>query len=309
MTGACRLLIAEDDLTSRLMLQGVLNRWGHEVEAVGDGEQAWAAMQSPGAPRLLILDWMMPGLDGLEVLTRLRAQEGAQPAYVILLTSRDDKCDIAQALRAGANDYIAKPFDNRELRARVEVGQRVIALQEALEERVRQLEAANVEIARLARTDELTGLANRRYFSERLGEVLSAARRQGLPLALIMADLDHFKSVNDRYGHAAGDEVLREFAAMMQRQSRTEDLAARWGGEEFAVLMPHTTLDGGLRCADRLRENLCETRWRQLEGPISASFGVAQYHPGETEADLLHRADEALLAAKTAGRNQVQLAA
>jgi diguanylate cyclase (GGDEF)-like protein len=309
MTGACRLLIAEDDPTSRLMLQGVLSRWGHEVEAVGDGGEAWEVLQAPGAPRLVILDWMMPGLDGLEVLTRLREQEGAQPAYVILLTARDDKRDIAQALRAGANDYIAKPFDNGELRARVEVGQRVIALQEALEERVRQLEAANVEIARLARTDELTGLANRRYFSERLKAILSATRRQGLPLALIMADLDHFKSVNDRYGHAAGDEVLKEFAAMMQRQSRTEDLAARWGGEEFAILMPHTTLDGGLCWADRLRENLCETRWQQLEGPISASFGVAQYRPGESEADLLRRADEALLTAKTAGRNRVQLAA
>lgn len=245
MIGACRLLIAEDDPTSRLMLQGILSRWGHEVETAGDGQEAWAALQAPGAPRLVILDWMMPGLDGLEVLTRLREQEGAQPAYVILLTARDDKRDIAQALRAGANDYIAKPFDNGELRARVEVGQRVIALQQALEERVRQLEAANVEIARLARTDELTGLANRRYFSERLAKMLSASRRQGLPLTLIMADLDHFKNVNDRYGHAAGDEVLKEFAAMMHRQSRTEDLAARWGGEEFAVLMPHTTLDGG----------------------------------------------------------------
>lgn len=309
MTKACRVLIAEDDPTSRLMLQGILQHWGHEVETVEDGKQAWAALQQPEAPRLVILDWIMPGLDGLEVLTRLRAHEGAQPAYVILLTARNEKSDIAQALRAGANDYIAKPFDNEELRARLEMGQRVIALQETLEERVRQLEAANVEIARLARIDELTGLANRRYFRERLGEMLSAARRQGLPLVLILTDLDHFKSVNDRYGHTVGDEVLKEFGSMLQRQSRREDLAARWGGEEFAVLMPYTELEDGLKWADRLRENFHATRFPFAEGTFSASFGVAQYRPGESETDLVRRADEALLAAKAAGRNQVQLAA
>jgi two-component system, cell cycle response regulator len=300
-----KLLVADDDFTSRQILQAVLMKCGYEVVSASDGNEAWQALNEPDHPRLAILDWNMPGMDGLEVVRRLRKAETTDPHYLIILTSRGEKKDVVEALNAGANDYVAKPYDNEELQARIGVGIRVVELQAALACRVSDLDRANAAIAQLASTDELTRLGNRRSFNERLVKEVSAARRHGYPLALIMADLDHFKRVNDLFGHDAGDRVIQIFAALLTTATRLEDFPARWGGEEFVVLLPHTSDEGGWRVAERVRASYAVTQCDGVNLPLSASFGVADLREGEDGESLLRRADSALMQAKQAGRNRV----
>ena len=303
-----RLLLADDDFTSRQILQAMLTKWGFEVDPVHDGNEAWQALSRPDAPRIAILDWIMPGMDGLEVVRKLRAQETTDPRYVIILTSRDQKKDLAEALNAGADDYITKPFNTDELLARIGVGIRVTGLQASLAARVRELHEANATIAQLACTDELTQLANRRSFNDRLTRELSAASRHGYSLALIMADLDHFKNVNDSFGHDAGDRVIEAFAGLLLQAVRREDQPARWGGEEFAILLSHTDAAGGSMVAERIRSAFEQTRCNGVSLPLTASFGVAGLVEGDTGESLLRRADSALMRAKTQGRNRVVVA-
>ncbi len=303
-----RILVADDDLTSRQMLKAMLTKWGFEVATVRDGHEAWQALNGADSPKLVILDWVMPGLDGLEVVRRLREIKEDEPHYIIILTSRDEKKDIAKALNAGANDYLTKPFDVDELQARLGVGVRVTRLQSALAHRVRELNKANATIAQLASTDELTRLANRRSFNDRLLKEVSGAKRHGYPLALVVADLDRFKSINDSYGHAAGDRVLESFARLLSESVRLEDLAARWGGEEFAVLLPHTHAAGAFQVAERVRSRLEQVQLPGISAMVTASFGVAELLEGESGEDLLRRADDALMRAKTQGRNRVLVA-
>ena len=236
------VLIAEDDAPSRLILQSLLTKWGYTVTAAADGDEAWRILCYPKHPQLVILDWMMPGIDGTEIVRRLRVKEGEETHYVIIMTSGTSANSATQALEAGADDFIAKPFNNAEFRARVDVGRRVTHLHGALAEKIRRLEAATETISRLARTDELTELHNRRSFNESFTLALSSARRHGHPLSLIIIDLDNFKKVNDTFGHSIGDLVLKEFSNLLKELVRVEDIACRWGGERVYHPAPgHTT--------------------------------------------------------------------
>ena len=208
-----KILIAEDDFTSRSMLTAILKKWGYDPVVTEDGMAAWDALQKPDAPRLVLLDWNMPGLDGLEVCRRLRTKETPNPPYVILLTGRGEKGDIVRGLEAGANDYIAKPYDNAELQARIRVGQRMLELQAKL------LEARDA-LAHQATHDALTGIFNRRAILDRLAQEISRAERDGTPLSVGMFDIDHFKKINDTFGHQAGDDVLVAFARCSSRIAR-----------------------------------------------------------------------------------------
>jgi len=302
-----QILVAEDDPTSRRILQAVLRKLGHEVQAAENGEEAWALLQRPDAARLAILDWMMPGLDGIDVCRRLRAHGREDHVYVILLTSRSEKQDIVEGLGAGAKDYITKPFDADELRARVATGCRVIELQAALEARVRELQQAMEQIEQLARTDPLTGLANRRHFDELFARERERATRLGSPISAIAVDLDHFKRVNDQYGHAAGDQVLEAVANCFRHHLRPYDVIARFGGEEFVILVPGATLEQACQIAERLRSAI---RGIRIEGipRVTSSFGVAGFETGESAESFLARADEALYRAKHGGRDRVERA-
>jgi len=289
-----RILIAEDDHTSRLMLQALVKKWGFAVVAVADGEEAWSIMQQPESPRLAVLDWMMPGMDGVEVCRRLRAVDNPEPPYLIMLTARGNKADIVEALKAGADDYVQKPFDPEELRARISVGCRILDLQQRL--------------AELANTDPLTGLYNRRRFFEGTREEIARSRRYQYPLSLLMVDVDHFKVVNDTYGHDAGDILLQHLAALFKNFLREGDMVGRLGGEEFAILLGHTDQDQAESVAERIRQAV-ETQpvtYQDQQIKITLSIGVSQLSPAEEDPyPVLKRADDMLFLAKGKGRNCV----
>jgi two-component system, cell cycle response regulator len=295
-----KVLIADDDRTSRRLLAAMVAKWGYDPLVAEDGGAAWKALQQPDHPRLVLLDWNMPVLDGLEVCRRLRALGSPDPPYVILLTGRTEKGDIVHGLEAGANDYVAKPYNHEELQARLQVGRRTLALQA-------HLLAVQEQLAALAARDPLTGILNRRTILQRLAEELSRVTRQGGRLTVGMCDLDHFKAVNDTYGHQAGDDVLRGFTASVQAQLRKYDSIGRYGGEEFLVIAPgvHGSADAGL--FERLCDRVSRVPLPTTRGAVSitVSIGVASADRSSTVDTLLGAADAALYRAKAEGRNRV----
>jgi diguanylate cyclase (GGDEF)-like protein len=282
------------------MLAAILKKWGYDPVITQDGAAAWEELQKPDAPRLALLDWNMPGLEGLEVCRRLRSMETTDPSYVILLTGRTDKGDIVQGLEAGANDYIPKPYDNAELLARIRVGARMLELQASL----LNTQAA---LAHQAAHDALTGIFNRRAILDQLGKELARAQRQGGRLSVGMCDIDHFKEVNDRLGHQAGDDVLVAFARILQANLREYDTVGRYGGEEFLVIAsgPEALDDDGLY--ERLRRQVAAAEIQAGTGKVSltASIGTAAAAAGATVDRLIAAADKALYQAKAEGRNRV----
>lgn len=298
-----RVFVAEDDVTSLKLLEAVLRRWGFEVTSASDGTAAWQMLQLPNMPNLIVLDWMMPGMDGLEICRRIRQKETQPPEYLILLTSMDRKKDIVAGLDAGANDYITKPFDNDELRARLQVGQRVLELQAEL---VKAKKAFEFQ----ASHDALTGLLNRRAILERLDTEMSRARRQQSELSIAVLDIDHFKLVNDNYGHAVGDEVLRDFSQRLRAVLRDYDTVGRYGGEEFLAVLPNICAIRNEDIFDRIRTSIGGEPFKTSVGAlkVTTSVGAACTDGKETVDGVIHLADEALYEAKRAGRNQVAFA-
>ena len=298
-----KILIADDDLTSRLVLSGVLKKYGHEVVVTMDGAEAWDAMQRPDAPTIAILDWMMPGLAGVDVCRRVRGLQSDQPPYLILLTSKGEKADIVAGLEAGADDYLAKPFDPGELRARVDVGRRIIELQ------ARLLETRDA-LAHEATHDPLTGALNRRAFADVLSRALSEERRYHGGLALGICDIDEFKKVNDAHGHQVGDEVLVGLVRLITANLRGHDVLSRHGGDEFVVLAGHVGSADVGRIFERMRAAVADHPMPTLAGglAVTLSFGVSTWKEGQTEDELLAAADAALYRAKSAGRNRVCVA-
>jgi two-component system, cell cycle response regulator len=414
-----KVLIADDDAISRRILSASLARQGHDVEVAVDGARAWARLERADPPDLVIVDWQMPGLDGLEICRKLRERDARPYVYVILVTSSGSVHDAAEGLEAGADDFIAKPFDAEELRARVRAAQRLIELQAAMARSRAYLEAAlanidsgvllmdqsgrvvygnpalarisgmpldvalrltrddfvrlhaervdkpetlaerlgignmlplDVEVdlevenperrtirwiakqvplpeglgeldllrdvtdevaherrqAKLARVDQLTGLHNRHAAAELFERELSRARRSREPLSLVLADIDHFKRVNDAHGHHVGDEVLRAVSRALGECCRRADMAIRWGGEELLVLMPGTPLAGALLVADRMRATVHALSVADLP-QVTISCGVAELLPDEaTLGGAIERADARLYEAKASGRNTVR---
>jgi diguanylate cyclase (GGDEF)-like protein len=297
-----QILIADDSLLSRRLLEDTLRQWGYDVVVANDGFQAREILDTPECPPLAILDWMMPGHTGPELCDQVR-RSGREPyTYILLLTSRNEKQDLVTGMEAGADDYITKPFDRHELQVRLRAGTRIVELQEQL---MRTREALREQATR----DYLTGLWNRSSILDRLAQEMSRSMRESTPFGIVLADIDHFKAINDTWGHAAGDLALREATNRIKRSLRSYDAVGRYGGEEFLVILPGADLEQTQTLADRMREEIrsAPISWRDASIPLSSSFGCTSAVADGliTASDLIRIADEALYAAKRDGRDRV----
>jgi diguanylate cyclase (GGDEF)-like protein len=301
-----RILIADDDPLSRRMLEAFLTKSGYRVVTAVDGVEALKILTAEDSPPLAILDWMMPGLEGPQVCGRVRALPDRPYVYILLLTARNEKQDLLNGLQSGADDYLTKPFDAQELRARLHVGQRILDLQDGLI-------AAREEMRFQATHDLLTGINNRSVVIDAMNRESSREVREGGSFGIVLLDVDHFKNVNDALGHLAGDAVLKEVARRMTQAVRPYDTVGRYGGEEFLVVVPSSDGTGTLALAERIREAIQSAPVRTEAGDVhvTASCGVA----ASTKSNrldphtLIHLADEALYRAKEGGRNRAEPAA
>lgn len=300
-----KVLIADDDMISRRLLEATLTRWGYEAIVTHDGVEAWNVLQRPTTPSLAILDWMMPGMDGVEVCRRVRQREQEPYIYLLLLTTKGRKEHLIEGLDAGADDYLTKPFDPHELQVRLRAGKRIVTLQAELIE-------ARENLRVQATHDPLTGVWNRRAILEILGNDLARSRREGPSVAAVIADLDHFKRINDTYGHAAGDMALCEAVSRMRALLRPYDAIGRYGGEEFLIVLPGCTAQDALRLAERLRLGISQETVTIPGGRVvvTSSLGVAASDTvaAPDAASLVRAADAALYRAKACGRNRIELA-
>jgi two-component system cell cycle response regulator len=293
-----KILLVEDSHIERHRIGGYLTEWGLEFVAVGNGTEAVKLLEGPEPPNMALLDWMLPGLDGIDVCRRIRTSgSGATYIYTVMLTAKNRKQDLLLAMAAGADDYLAKPVDPSELRARIMAGKRILELQQSL---------------RFAAThDFLTSLLNRSEILAAIEREFSRSGREGKPAAVIMADIDHFKRINDSMGHAAGDEVLKEVSRRLKSDLRPYDVVGRYGGEEFLIILPGCELTVGARRADEIRNLVAKDPIFTPFGTTSAtvSMGVTATSPGRDHSvsDLLHQADVSMYAAKKNGRNRVEL--
>ncbi|MES3020215.1 MAG: diguanylate cyclase [Pseudomonadota bacterium] len=293
-----KILLADDDRVALLYLQDALQDWGYEVVLAHDGATALAILQGPDAPVLAVIDWMMPGMDGTDICRRLRAGNAEHYTYVLMLTARTETSCIVEAMNAGADDFVSKPFNIEEIQVRIKAGRRILELEH--------------ELRRRATHDVLTGLYNRGAIIGILENELARHARDKRPVAVVFCDLDHFKRINDGFGHQAGDEVLRVVARRIDAMLRPYDSVGRYGGEELLVVLPACTAGGAIEVAERIRASVAEEAVGTPYGEVSVtlSLGVAVAEGGTAALldELLRRADNALYEAKRKGRNRVELA-
>jgi diguanylate cyclase (GGDEF)-like protein len=298
------ILLAEDDPVTRMLMTRFLKKAGYQVDAVANGAEALDRMTARYYP-MLVTDWEMPVMDGVALCRAMRNLQLDGYVYALLLTARDTKEHVIAGLEAGADDYLIKPVHEAELIARLNAGRRILNLEHSLR-------VANQRNRILSITDALTGAFNRRYLMEQLPREIERCRRYAYPLSVLMCDVDHFKKINDMHGHAAGDEVLQQFAARAQKSIRTNsDWMARYGGEEFVIVLPGTAYEGALAAADKIRALMSGSPFatRSGDAAVTASVGVASTGPQGPDislrADTLMRAaDECLYSSKLAGRDR-----
>jgi two-component system, cell cycle response regulator len=298
------ILLAEDDPVTRMLMTRFLKKAGYEVDAVANGSEALDKMTRRYYP-VMVTDWEMPEMDGVALCKAVRNMQLDGYVYVLLLTARDSKEHIIAGLEAGADDYLIKPVHEAELIARLNAGRRILNLEHSLR-------VANQRNRILSITDALTGTYNRRYLMEQLPRELERCRRYAYPLSVLMCDVDHFKEINDARGHAAGDEVLQQFAARAQKSIRcNSDWVARYGGEEFLVVLPETAHEGAMHAAEKIRALISSTPFTTRAGNavVTASFGVASTEPCGPDITLkvdalIRTADECMYRSKQGGRNR-----
>ena len=299
-----RTLIVDDDEAYLQLLRMILERQGHVVFEAADGLQAWNLLQVEPIP-LVITDWLLPELNGIELTKRIRQANFSYYTYVILLTAKKTLNDVVDGLEAGTDDYLTKPFDVSEFKARIGIGERILTLETRLRESLHQL-------ASLASHDSLTGLLNRRALYEIIEKEQARTQEAGIPLGVVMIDLDHFKMINDQYGHRVGDEVLCQVANIIMGKKRSSDHAGRWGGEEFLLVLPGASVQEAGNVAERMRTAIRSLGIPLKDGrvvSVRASLGAASTAPGEEFSleRLIDGADKALYMAKAAGRDLVKL--
>jgi diguanylate cyclase (GGDEF)-like protein len=300
-----KILIADDDPVSSRLLDRLLAKWGYEVIAAHDGTEAWEVLQAENAPRVALLDWIMPGIDGLEICRRVRARSSQPYVYIMLLTANDKVGNLVEGLESGADDYLTKPFHPQELRARLRVGLRMLDLESRLVE-------ARESLRFKASHDSLTTIWNRGAIIEMLERELSRARRDGSSVGILLADIDHFKRVNDTRGHLVGDEVLRAVTGRLKGEVRSYDSVGRYGGEEFLILLPGCDNPKLTAKAERLVKVVERSSIGTSTGTVAVTISIGGIASGDCpQADvnkLLLAADTALYRAKVSGRNRSEMA-
>ncbi len=306
------VLVVDDKSNNRLLFQTYLSSAGYEVRAAKTGEEALACFQEERPPSAVVLDVLLPKLNGYEVCRRIKSMEQARFVPVILVTALHGEEERMRGIEAGADDFIGRPFNRLELLIRIKSLMRIKQLHDALEQKVVELEKAKGQLAQLAVTDGLTGVYNYQYFKHKLQQEIARSKRNGLPVSLLMMDIDRFKSINDRFGHQQGDRILKRFSVLLRENIRQTDLLARYGGEEFVVVLPDTDKESARWVAEKLRmlvEKSCTTIEKLPQGAITISVGVAA-HPADalTIDDLIRLSDQALYRAKGEGRNRTILA-
>lgn len=295
-----KILVLEDSTVYSHLLQNQFS--DSQIEAVPDAKSALAFICEWYGPMVFVIDWEMPGMDGLDLLFQLRKFSRKHYVYAVMLTGQRDKSDLLATLRAGADDYLIKPFDEQDLQARIEVAASTLCLHE-------KLVKADDRLELLAFQDSLTALYNRRALLNLFHKEYLKARRKPFPMSVVMCNIDHFKQVNDRLGRAVGDEVLRAVARALKSSSRGSDIVARTGGDEFVLVLPDTHAVGGMIFAERVQKYLREEKGlRTLPVPVTLSFGIAEVDLNVSEEVALTQADAALNAARQAGRNRYQVA-
>ena len=298
---ACnRVLVAEDDAMFRKILQSWLSNWGYEVTMAEDGAKAWDILQKEVRPQVLIVDWMMPALNGLELCARVRERNQIPYQYILLATAKDAKQDLVRGLEAGADDYLTKPFERSELRARLRASNRILTLQD---DQMR----AHEQLRYQATHDALTGIFNRAEILEMLRRELERGARAMTTTGILMLDIDHFKAINDTFGHLTGDAVLREVADRISKAVRSYDSVGRYGGEEFVVVLPGCSREQVDHGAERVRSAV-DSGPIQINGEqvfVTVSIGAAvTTHGAISDNEILAAADAALYRAKAIGRNR-----
>jgi two-component system cell cycle response regulator len=308
-----RILLAGDDPTSRLITQVTLRNLGHDCVTVADGIAAWDAFRLR-RPDVVISDWGMPGLSGLQLCRKIRADESGSYTYLIMVTAHRAADQVLEGMSAGTDDYLTKPLDPDDLKARLIPAARVTALHSQMARQRVQLEALNEELITIARRDALTGLGNRRALKEDLEVLEARVTRYGQCYCMALIDVDLFKPYNDTYGHPAGDRILQTVAGQLKAEARGGDELYRYGGEEFLCIFPEQSLATGTIAAERMRQSLEQLAIPHAGNPptgiLTISAGVAVLRAGQTRpvADVLKEADEALYRAKQLGRNRVEAA-
>ena len=298
-----RVLVADDCPVMRLSLKKHLIEWGFQPILVNDGKQALDALSSKFAPRLALLDWMMPIMDGPTVVRHIRNEDFGPYTYVVMLTAKSDADDLVSAFASGIDDFLTKPFNEDELHQRLRAGQRILNLQDQLNKTLEKLQFQ-------ATHDALTGIWNRRAILQALDRELNRAKRNtDSPEAtsIVMLDLDRFKAINDQWGHLAGDEALKLTGELIRKSIRSYDYVGRYGGEEFVVILPSTARDQVKVVVERSRANI-EQNPLIFNGqtiPLTASLGVATARNNFDTEQLVKQADEAMYHAKANGRNRV----
>jgi two-component system, cell cycle response regulator len=300
-----KVLVADDDITGRSLVSRWVRGWGYEVVTASDGDEALFALESDSSVQLAVLDWMMPGVSGPEICRTVREKFTGRYIYIVLLTGKSESDDTVLGLEAGADDYMTKPCNPKELEARLRSGKRIVDLERAL---VRVQEQLSHEAAH----DALTGLLNRRAIFEELEREMVRGQRTAQPLSVILFDVDHFKHVNDTFGHPAGDEVLRTIPARTHNALRSYDRAGRYGGEEFLIVLSNCPEAAALGAAERVRKNLESTPiihgGQELRVTVSLGVASTQTSNEHNAISLIKAADRALYRAKRSGRNRALVA-
>jgi two-component system cell cycle response regulator len=298
------ILVAEDSAIYRHLIEAHLTEWGFDFVCARDGKEAWKLLAKKDSPRLALLDWVLPEIDGVELCRRLRSRPEDEPyTYTILLTAKNRKDEMLEAMNAGVDDFLAKPFDPLELKARLAVGKRIVDLQQ-------KLVSANTALQFVASHDFLTGAWNRSEIVAFMQRELARARRDATPVGIVLVDVDHFKKVNDGLGHETGDFVLKEVTERLTCSLREYDGVGRYGGEEFLLVIPGCDLATTVRRANQIRELVSDKPIVTPHGPVTVtvSMGATMAQSSTNSELLLREADSALYQAKRNGRNRVEQA-